>query len=268
MPASKAARVEQQRESAEANHRRGTVAGSLLTSRRFERASTRHVAALRETVNRGSLLCDALPADRAHRGPPRRHPRADRRPPRSTRSPSGGYASAGVQAVAARAGVAVGHRLPPLPVEGRPVRRGLPARLAARARRRGRGRPPTTGARAARARGGRRRGLLPGARSPGRCSPTRCSPSRSTRPSRPSGCASASATATPSRACSTTACATASCARTTRATVAAALVGALGEALVGPLSAGATRGSHEPLIATLVQFCEEALPRAHERVHA
>jgi AcrR family transcriptional regulator len=51
------------------------------------------------------------------------------------------------------------------------------------------------------------------------------------------------------------------------ATVAAALVGALGEALVGPLST-ANGGSHEPLVATLVQFCEEALPRAHERVHA
>jgi AcrR family transcriptional regulator len=51
-------------------------------------------------------------------------------------------------------------------------------------------------------------------------------------------------------------------------TVAAALVGALGEALVGPLSTTANGGSHEPLVATLVQFCEEALPRAHERVHA
>ena len=50
-------------------------------------------------------------------------------------------------------------------------------------------------------------------------------------------------------------------------TVAAALVGALGEALVGPLSL-ANGGSHEPLIATLIQFCEEALPRAQERVHA
>src|ERR687895_741926 len=45
-------------------------------------------------------------------------------------------------------------------------------------------------------------------------------------------------------------------------TVAAALVGALGEALVGPLSAANGPGSHDPLIATLVQFCEEALPRA------
>src|SRR4051794_424533 len=51
-------------------------------------------------------------------------------------------------------------------------------------------------------------------------------------------------------------------------TVAAALVGALGEALVGPLSTANGHGSHEPLIATLVQFCEEALPRAQERVHA
>jgi AcrR family transcriptional regulator len=51
-------------------------------------------------------------------------------------------------------------------------------------------------------------------------------------------------------------------------TVAAALVGALGEALVGPLSTANGRGSHEPLVATLVQFCEEALPRAQERVHA
>jgi AcrR family transcriptional regulator len=50
-------------------------------------------------------------------------------------------------------------------------------------------------------------------------------------------------------------------------TVAAALVGGLGEALVGPLSA-ANGGPKEALIATLVQFCEEALPRAHEPVHA
>jgi AcrR family transcriptional regulator len=50
-------------------------------------------------------------------------------------------------------------------------------------------------------------------------------------------------------------------------TVAAALVGALGEALVGPLSA-TTGGSKEALIATLVQFCEEALPHARVSVHA
>ena len=42
-------------------------------------------------------------------------------------------------------------------------------------------------------------------------------------------------------------------------TVAAALVGALGEALVGPLSPG-RHGSHEALIATLVQFCLNAIP--------
>jgi AcrR family transcriptional regulator len=55
-------------------------------------------------------------------------------------------------------------------------------------------------------------------------------------------------------------------------TVAAALVGALAEALVRPLAAdpgaAANGGSHEALIATLVQFCQEALPRAHERIHA
>jgi AcrR family transcriptional regulator len=50
-------------------------------------------------------------------------------------------------------------------------------------------------------------------------------------------------------------------------TVAAALVGALAESLVGPLST-ANGGSREALIATLVQFCQEALPSAHERVHA
>jgi AcrR family transcriptional regulator len=42
-------------------------------------------------------------------------------------------------------------------------------------------------------------------------------------------------------------------------TVAAALVGALGEALVGPLSPG-RRNSHEALIATLVHFCLNAIP--------
>ncbi|MEA2439802.1 MAG: hypothetical protein QOH76_1226 [Thermoleophilaceae bacterium] len=44
-------------------------------------------------------------------------------------------------------------------------------------------------------------------------------------------------------------------------TVAAALVGALGEALVGPLSPGVHEG-HEALIATLVQFCLNAIPES------
>jgi AcrR family transcriptional regulator len=44
-------------------------------------------------------------------------------------------------------------------------------------------------------------------------------------------------------------------------TVAAALVGALGEALVGPLSPG-LHESHEALIATLVQFCMNAIPES------
>jgi AcrR family transcriptional regulator len=64
-------------------------------------------------------------------------------------------------------------------------------------------------------------------------------------------------------------------------TVAAALVGALAESLVGPLAkpralgraerlrtAASNGGSREALVATLVQFCQEALPSAHERVHA
>jgi AcrR family transcriptional regulator len=50
-------------------------------------------------------------------------------------------------------------------------------------------------------------------------------------------------------------------------TVAAALVGALGEALVGPLSPGA-HGSHEALVATLVQFCLDAVPSARAAVAA
>jgi AcrR family transcriptional regulator len=50
-------------------------------------------------------------------------------------------------------------------------------------------------------------------------------------------------------------------------TVAAALVGALGEALVGPLSPAARRGDggrDEALIATLVQFSLDALPTKEE----
>ena len=55
-------------------------------------------------------------------------------------------------------------------------------------------------------------------------------------------------------------------------TIASALVGALAEALVGPLSAR-TRGSKEALVASLVQFSLDALPlkqeaRARDQVHA
>jgi AcrR family transcriptional regulator len=50
-------------------------------------------------------------------------------------------------------------------------------------------------------------------------------------------------------------------------TLAAALVGGLGEALVGPLSSR-TKGSKGALVATLVQFCQEALPHARDRVNA
>jgi AcrR family transcriptional regulator len=51
-------------------------------------------------------------------------------------------------------------------------------------------------------------------------------------------------------------------------TVAAALVGALGEALVGPLSTHTTGGDKEALVATLVQFCLKAIPHAREPVPA
>ena len=44
-------------------------------------------------------------------------------------------------------------------------------------------------------------------------------------------------------------------------TVAAAMVGALGEALVGPLSKDNNRNGHDALIATLVNFCLNALPQ-------
>jgi AcrR family transcriptional regulator len=43
-------------------------------------------------------------------------------------------------------------------------------------------------------------------------------------------------------------------------TLAAVLVGGLGEALVGPLSARERRGRHEALVASLVQFSLNALP--------
>jgi AcrR family transcriptional regulator len=51
-------------------------------------------------------------------------------------------------------------------------------------------------------------------------------------------------------------------------TVAAALVGALGESLVGPLSPAANGGGrrrHEALVAALVQFCMNALPKEESR---
>jgi AcrR family transcriptional regulator len=45
-------------------------------------------------------------------------------------------------------------------------------------------------------------------------------------------------------------------------TMAAALVGALGEALIGPLSTAPENGGHEALIATVVQFCMNAIPQS------
>jgi AcrR family transcriptional regulator len=52
-------------------------------------------------------------------------------------------------------------------------------------------------------------------------------------------------------------------------TVAAALVGALAEALVGPLSPAANgRQEHDELIATLVQFCLNSVPSARNAIAA
>ena len=49
-------------------------------------------------------------------------------------------------------------------------------------------------------------------------------------------------------------------------TVAAALVGAIGEAFVGPLAPGAARaGGREALVAGLVQFCTQAIPKEDSR---
>jgi AcrR family transcriptional regulator len=49
-------------------------------------------------------------------------------------------------------------------------------------------------------------------------------------------------------------------------TTAAALVGAIGETLVGPLAADRNGHGHEALVAAVVQFATRALPRTH--VHA
>ena len=88
----------------------------------------------------------AVPPDRAHRGPPRRRPRAHRarraRAHRPRRLPRGAGRRGG-----GRGRRGDGHRLPPLPVQGRPLRRGLPARLAARGRRHARGRARRPGGR-------------------------------------------------------------------------------------------------------------------------
>src|SRR2546423_30210 len=48
-------------------------------------------------------------------------------------------------------------------------------------------------------------------------------------------------------------------------TIAAALIGATGEALVGPLSPATENGAGEPLIATLVTFCMDAIPQSTTR---
>ena len=145
----------------------------------------------------------------------------------------GGYREAQVAAVAKRAGCRHGHGLPPLPVQGRPADRGLPRRLAARGRC-GRPRPAARPRRSASHRG--RRHLRP---------PRAAGPAaglgaagRAGRPRR-----RGRAAAVPPRLRrrlrrppSPTASRAASCHRRTPAFTATALVGAIGEALVGPLS--------------------------------
>jgi AcrR family transcriptional regulator len=49
---------------------------------------------------------------------------------------------------------------------------------------------------------------------------------------------------------------------------AAALIGAVGEAMVGPLSPTANGGDPEALIASLIQFCTRAIGEEHARVDA
>jgi AcrR family transcriptional regulator len=51
-------------------------------------------------------------------------------------------------------------------------------------------------------------------------------------------------------------------------TTAAALVGAIGEALVGPLSPAANGGDREAVIAPLVEFCIRSIGMEPSRVHA
>jgi AcrR family transcriptional regulator len=49
---------------------------------------------------------------------------------------------------------------------------------------------------------------------------------------------------------------------------AAALIGAIGEAMVGPLSPSANGGDPDALIASLTNFCTRAIGEEHTRVHA
>ena len=195
----------------------------------------------------------AVPPDRAHRGPPRGRPRAHRargaRADRPRRLPRG---AGGRRRRRGRRGHR--HRLPPLPVQGRPLRRGLPPRLAARGRRHAR--------RRARRPAGRRPAGSPPRSRPSRAArcaagawPGRCSPSPSTRPSRSSAWPSAAPTPRGFEDVLRDGVAAGELAPQNVELTAAALVGALGEALVGPLSPVADDVDADALVADLVAFC-------------
>ena len=143
---------------------------------------------------------DAVPGHRAHRGHARRDAPADR--PRRPRPDRRAAATARRRWPRSPPGRRRDrHRVPPLPVEGRPLRRGVPARVAARGRRharRGRRRRPRRGRRGS----PRRWRPSRAARSPAGASRGRCWPSPSTPPWRPSASRSAAPTPTASpRSC-------------------------------------------------------------------
>ena len=168
----------------------------------------------------------------------------------------GGYREAQVVAVAAGAGVATGT-----------VYRHFPSKadLFAEVFRRASQREVDATREAAEAAGGSR---APGGSPPrsrpsraGRCAagawPGRSSPSPSTRPSRSSAWPSAAPTPPASRTSCARASAAGELAPQNVELTAAALVGALGEALVGPLSpiGGVTDVDADALVADLVTFC-------------
>ena len=148
-------------------------------------------------------------------------------------------------------------RVPPLPVEGRPVRRGVPARLAARGRRDPRRGAAAGGPRAQRlaaavetfARRALRGRRLAWALLAEPVDPAVEAERLAFRRAYAADFAASCATASPP----------ASCAPQNVELAAAALVGALGEALVGPLSPVADDADADALVADLVTFCLRAV---------
>ena len=165
----------------------------------------------------------------------------------------GGYREAQVAAVAAGAGVATGT-----------VYRHFPSKadLFAEVFRRASQREVDARAPPPRPPAGPRAGASPPPSRPSpaaRCAagawPGRCWPSPSTRPSRPSAWPSAAPTPPASPTSCATASPPASCPPQNVDLTAAALVGAIGEALVGPLSPHRDDVDADALVADLVTFC-------------